>query len=234
MDWDLLSSYAGLLSLATASIYAGSFSSLPKSPRKSSDAPGKSLLADQDDDDAEEIPDRLSSGDAWLFPVFGSMALFSLYMVVKYFGKEWINYLLGWYFSLAGVGSMWKSLISLAIFALGSDRWKKFDKTKLLILKGPREVTSLSFRTPSIVLFPIAIIPSALYSFSTASRKSVLLTDILSMSFSHNALSLLKIDSFKTGCILLSGLFAYDIWWVFGTDVVGLFLLYIFEPTCLY
>ena len=29
MDWDLLSSYAGLLSLATASIYAGSFGSLP-------------------------------------------------------------------------------------------------------------------------------------------------------------------------------------------------------------
>lgn len=40
------------------------------------------------------------------------------------------------------------------------------------------------------------------------------------MSFSHNSLSLLKIDSFKTGCILLSGLFFYDIWWVFGTDVV--------------
>lgn len=46
------------------------------------------------------------------------------------------------------------------------------------------------------------------------------MTDILSMSFSHNALSLLKIDSFKTGCILLSGLFLYDIWWVFGTGVV--------------
>jgi hypothetical protein len=29
MDWDLLSSYAGLLSLATVSIYAGAFSSLP-------------------------------------------------------------------------------------------------------------------------------------------------------------------------------------------------------------
>jgi minor histocompatibility antigen H13 len=66
------------------------------------------------------------------------MALFGLYMIVKYFGKEWINYLLGWYFSLAGVGSVWKSLISLTRFALGSDRWNKFDKTKLLILKGPR------------------------------------------------------------------------------------------------
>jgi len=40
------------------------------------------------------------------------------------------------------------------------------------------------------------------------------------MSFSHNALSLLKIDSFKTGCILLSGLFFYDIWWVFGPGVM--------------
>lgn len=29
IDWDLLSSYAGLLSLATFSIYAGSFGSLP-------------------------------------------------------------------------------------------------------------------------------------------------------------------------------------------------------------
>lgn len=59
-------------------------------------------------------------------------------MVVKYFGKEWINYLLGWYFSLAGVGSVWKSLVSLARFTVGQDRWRKFDKTQLLVLKGPR------------------------------------------------------------------------------------------------
>jgi len=148
------------------------------------------------------------------------VALFGLYMVVKYFGKEWINYLLGWYFSLAGVGSVWKSSISLARLALGSDRWKQFDKIELLILKGPRELVWLSLRTPSIVLFPISVIPSFLYTFSTVSHKSVLLTDVLSMSFSHNAISLLKIDSFKTGCILLSGLFIYDIWWVFGTEVM--------------
>jgi len=55
---------------------------------------------------------------------------------------------------------------------------------------------------------------------SEVSHKSALLTDILALSFSHNALSLLKIDSFKTGCILLSGLFFYDIYWVFGTEVM--------------
>lgn len=68
---------------------------------------------------------------------FGSVALFGLYTIVKYFGKEWINYLLGIYFSLAGVGSVWKSLISLVRFCLGETRWKKFDKTKFLVLKGP-------------------------------------------------------------------------------------------------
>lgn len=36
---------------------------------------------------------------------FGSCALFGLYLVVKYLGKEWINWLLGWYFAIAGVGS---------------------------------------------------------------------------------------------------------------------------------
>lgn len=31
---------------------------------------------------------------------------------------------------------------------------------------------------------------------------------------------MLKVDSFRTGSILLFGLFFYDIWWVFGTKVV--------------
>lgn len=80
---------------------------------------------------------------------------------------------------------------------------------------------AISWRTPSLFLFPVAALPSALYTFWSTSRKSVLITDILGLSFTHNALALLKIDSFKTGTILLSGLFVYDIWWVFGTEVVS-------------
>jgi minor histocompatibility antigen H13 len=66
---------------------------------------------------------------------------------------------------------------------------------------------------------PVAIMPSFLYAI-TAPPKSALLTDILALSFSFNALDLIKLDSFATGCIVLSGLFFYDIWWVFGTEVV--------------
>ena len=87
-------------------------------------------------------------------------------------------------------------------------------------------------RTPSLLLIPIGAIPSILYNFGpTATRKSALITDVLALSFSHNALSLLKIDSFKTGCVLLSGLFVYDVWWVFGTEVVSI-LLFLFDGSC--
>ncbi|THH08394.1 hypothetical protein EW146_g9008 [Bondarzewia mesenterica] len=215
MDVDLLSSYAGLLSLAVVSITAGAFGSLP-TPKQS----GPSTQAIEDDEDEDDMVERVSSGDAWLFPVMGSATLFGLYLVMKYLGKEWINWLLGWYFSLAGIGSVWKSLTSLARALIGREQWRKFEKNRVLVLRGPREIIALSWRTPSLFLFPLGALPSVLYTFSRSAKKSALLTDILALSFSHNALSLLKIDSFTTGCILLSGLFVYDIWWVFGTEVM--------------
>jgi hypothetical protein len=44
-----------------------------------------------------------------------------MYVVVTYVGKEWINWLLGWYFSVAGAGSVWKvrrSLFFVYVFVL--------------------------------------------------------------------------------------------------------------------
>ena len=67
----------------------------------------------------------MTSGDAWLFPIvrvhfvrqihtaeylslqIGSIALMGLFTIVKYLGEKWVNWLLGWYFSIAGVGSVW-------------------------------------------------------------------------------------------------------------------------------
>ncbi|KAG1869819.1 signal peptide peptidase-domain-containing protein [Suillus tomentosus] len=216
-DWDLISSYAGLLCLASISIYVGAHGSLPPKINGTD----KSVVQDDEDDDEDEgVTDMLSSSDAWLFPIAGSVALFGMYAIMKYFGKEWINWLLAWYFSVAGVGSVWKSAVSLMRFAVGEERWKKFDRNRVLILKGPRELVSVSLRTPTIWLFPLALIPSVLFNISETSRKSALITDIMALSFSYNAICLLKIDSFQTGCILLSGLFFYDIYWVFGTDVM--------------
>ncbi|KAJ6475352.1 signal peptide peptidase-domain-containing protein [Mycena vitilis] len=211
VDYDLLSSYAGLLSLATVSIYLGAHGSLPP-PRN----------ADGTRSEEEEVPERMSSGDAYLFPVIGSATLVGMYAVVKYFGTAWINMFLGWYFSFMGVGAVWKSSIALARWAFGDVRWKAFDEVALVVRKGAdaksAPLVELGLRTPSLALLPLAIMPSALYTFYA---RSALLTDVLGLAFAQNALALLKIDSFQTGCILLAGLFFYDVWWVFGTEVVS-------------
>jgi len=89
----------------------------------------------------------------------------------------------------------------------------------LLLRKGSHELGLVSWRTPSMYLMPVALVPSFLYAI-TETPKSAFLTDVLSLSFSFNALSLLKLDSFASGCVVLSGLFLYDVWWVFGTEVM--------------
>lgn len=217
VDWDLLSSYAGLLSLAVFSIYTGSFGSLPSPPRKSGDGK-KPHDADEDED---EQPERLSSEDAWLFPLIGSALLFGLYVIVKYFGREWINWILQWYFTIAGVGSGSKALISLVRWLVGPARWRQYETLKISVSRGSKELLAWSLRTPSLYMIPFGALPSLIYTFGPSeSRKSALLTDVLALSFSYNALCFLTLDSFKTGCILLSGLFLYDVWWVFGTEVM--------------
>ncbi len=45
-------------------------------------------------------------------------------------------------------------------------------------------------------------------------------SNVFGMAFSISAISLIKLDTFSTGFILLAGLFLYDIFWVFGTNVM--------------
>jgi minor histocompatibility antigen H13 len=51
-------------------------------------------------------------------------------------------------------------------------------------------------------------------------RQHSALIDIMGLSLCHMALSSIKLDSLITGVVLLSGLFFYDIWWVFGSKPV--------------
>ncbi|KAI0305685.1 signal peptide peptidase-domain-containing protein [Multifurca ochricompacta] len=209
---DLLFAYVGIITTATISICAGSFGTLPnpKGPSKTPD----------DSKDEDDLSPRLTSEEAWLFPLLGSVLLAGLFLVIKYFGKEWINWLMSLYFSLAGLYSVPHSFISLAKLTFGAQRWSRFERYQVKVVNGSGDVATLSCRTPSLFLAPLGMIPSLLYVFYSGPKKSMLLTNILALSFGHDAMSMLRIDSFKTGSILLSGLFIYDVWWVFGTKVM--------------
>merc|ERR1719385_339621 len=51
-------------------------------------------------------------------------------------------------------------------------------------------------------------------------KKHWIANNLFGLAFAINGVELLQLPKVSTGCILLGGLFFYDIFWVFGTDVM--------------
>jgi len=104
---DLVVCYAGLIALACTSIYCGSIGSLPYRQRhKSKDEKGE--YEDSDDEDDEVLEERITTDDAWLFPIVGSCMLFGLYLLLRYLGPEWVNEILRYWFAFMSWGAVFK------------------------------------------------------------------------------------------------------------------------------
>lgn len=62
-------------------------------------ASGQELTEDdaEADEEAESLEETLSWADSLAFPILGSIALLSLWALLKYVGKEWLDLFLGVY-----------------------------------------------------------------------------------------------------------------------------------------
>ena len=65
--------------------------------------------------------ESFSIEDAKMFPIYGSISLFTLYLLFKYLDKELINYLLTVYFVVLGVGALTQVLLNIAKGVTGSE-----------------------------------------------------------------------------------------------------------------
>ncbi|KAG6489872.1 hypothetical protein ZIOFF_051153 [Zingiber officinale] len=78
------------------------------------------------------------------------------------------------------------------------------------------QAASLEFTISQVV----ASIPGTLFCVWYALKKHWLANNILGIAFCIQGIEMLSLGSFKTGAILLVGLFFYDIFWVFFTPVM--------------
>jgi minor histocompatibility antigen H13 len=62
-----------------------------------------------------------------------------------------------------------------------------------------------------------ALVVSVLFTAYYVMTKNWIASNIFGEAFAASAIQMLDLDDFKTGMMLLSGLFFYDIFWVFGT-----------------
>jgi len=210
----ILFTYCGLIILAIIPIYVGSLKSIkqpkvPKAEKKKTEEEEEESESEDEDEDIE----RFSLEDAKQFPFIGSAALISLFLVYKFFDKKYLNYLITAYFSIIGVGSLTQMFSYFAEFIAGKKIKNEF---KIRLTQKKEEILKLSFAKVHIALFVLAIVVTVAYSFT----KNWILSNLLGLAFSITTIPLLKLDSFKTGILLLSALFFYDIFWVFFTPVM--------------
>jgi len=155
--------------------------------------------------------ETISADDAYKFPLVGSAALFSLYIAFKYFDKDVVNLLLSLYFSVIGIFTL-TSTFSPFMMEFVKNPYKHGTIFTLPYL-GEIDATANKAEIISFILSTIF----AVFYFKT---KHFILNNVLGISFCVQAIAKISLGSYKVGAILLIGLFFYDIFWVFGTDVM--------------
>ena len=88
----------------------------------------KSPTTGEEQEEEEEVMPHITSEDAWLFPVLGSVTLGGLYLIIKYLGPEWINWLMSWYLSLASLYIVTDAFIKALRNLIGSQILKPLQK----------------------------------------------------------------------------------------------------------
>lgn len=127
-----------------------------------------------------------------MFPVMGSITLFSLYLVFRFLNKEYVNYVLTAYFCILGVGSLMSSSMAVLRKITGKPLVGEY---KLNIFKATKEITSFHFGYLDVGILLLSCVFSAVYAVT----KHWILTDIYGEAFAISAIQLLKLDSFTTG-----------------------------------
>lgn len=94
----------------------------------------------------------------------------------------------------------------------------KFLSTLLTLLFITTQTDMLTLRLT--VLHPAVVVAAAGTVGAYLWTRNWITCNFIALSLSLSSISMLSLDSFQTGGIMLMGLFLYDIFWVFGTNVM--------------
>jgi minor histocompatibility antigen H13 len=174
--------------------------------------------------------ETLRLGEAMQFPLLGSASLFGLYTAFKYFDKDTVNLIISFYFCLVGLVACTSTLgpiieYSTTLFfgtttAATRTRYGKTFSMKHPLpnfIGGPSPwIYKLDCSTAEILAF----IGSSVFIARYFVTKHWTYNNILGICFCIQGIERFSLGTYKIGAILLIGLFFYDIFWVFGTDVM--------------
>ncbi len=175
------------------------------------------IIQEKQEGGEKEKSAGMSVREAYLFPIYGSVVLLGLYVVYKIFDKNLLNAVLSFHFTIFG----FLSLVQLLCYHIDKyfPEWSKiyiFKKKFDLNLKFYTRTFDISISRSEVIAGLITIPPTVAYFLT----KHWLLNNLFGVAFSICGIESLVLPNFQIGFILLWGLFFYDIFWVYGTDVM--------------
>lgn len=153
--------------------------------------------------------ESVSKSDAAQFPLFAGGMLVGLYMLIQYLGKEYVNYFIIVYIAVGSTTSV-KALLS----TVAGNSLEHLDEKKIINIET--KWFELVVTPLDLICFVVSCILVGIYVVS----KSWIYNNILAVVFCIHALQFIFLGNFSTGYLLLTLLFFYDIFFVFGTDVM--------------
>jgi len=165
---------------------------------------------------------QISIKEGLLAPVFASVSLFGCYLLIRFFPDLSISTLLNAYFwllgSFAGIGALGPLLRQLGGDTLGKPNLSVPLPEGWATDEEGKPVTKVEF-APTDVLAVVGALGLSSAYFVT---QNYMLNNLMACLIATDILQLIGIRSFRVAGLLLVGLLAYDVFWVFGSpDVVG-------------
>jgi minor histocompatibility antigen H13 len=161
--------------------------------------------------------ERVSKSSALAAPIGASVALGFIYLLIK----TGIDPTSVYAIAVTLFGALAISDISVPIFR--NLLPPSFAEKEIEVPKDVAEKLKLDPPTlplDGLVTLGLGLLCTAAYWAPIAMEQKFILSNVIAWSLAMVSLGSISLGSFQTGAILLAGLFFYDIFWVFGTEVM--------------
>lgn len=189
--------------------------------------------SDSADDERRTQVEVISRSEAAQFPFIASGMIFGMYMALKYLPKYWVNLLLSSYVSLGATYAIYAT-VSDGLYAakvikrpelapgaegpVQSYAQKRSIRVRTRLLRYVLEMDKFEYRFSVVEIVSLAIAIACSAGWLTT--KAWILHNLCAIAFCVQAICMISVGTFGRSVLLLTGLFFYDIFWVFKTDVM--------------
>ena len=159
--------------------------------------------------------DVLTETRVKMYPYIAAASLTILDIMLEKLGTEKVNFLLMFYFGLAGANSIWFLLRSL--MKPRGPRLFNYPRSRTILPEFIFPSKPLPFYLSDIPLYAFAIGLNALY-FNIEFNHT--LNNVIAGSIAMYAIMCIRIEKFTAAAPMLWGLLLYDVFFVYRTDVM--------------